>query len=164
MGIVIFTSNELVKHPINDWLTWGAFTYPICFLVTDMTNRLFEAKAARQVVYSGFVFGVLISLIVDIRIAIASGCAFLISQLIDIYIFDKLRNLNWWRAPLVSSVFGSVIDTALFFSIAFANTALPWMTWAIGDFGAKLIMAILLLPIFKILLRFYPPSLQKAKI
>ena len=164
MGIVILLSNELVKHPINDWLTWGAFTYPICFLVTDTTNRLFKTEAARKVVYTGFAFGVALSLMIDVRIAIASGSAFLVSQLIDIYIFNKLRNLDWWRAPLVSSIAGSIIDTLLFFSIAFANTGLPWITWAIGDFGTKLGMALLLLPVFRSLIHFYPSSLQNPKI
>ena len=157
-------SNELVNHPINDWLTWGAFSYPLSFLVTDITNRLFDARAARKVVYVGFAIGVALSLLVDLRIAIASGSAFLIAQLLDIYVFNKLRDLTWWKAPLVSSVIGSAIDTALFFTIAFIYSDLPWVTWAIGDFGAKLIMAASLLPLFKILVNYYPASLKEAKI
>ena len=162
MSLVIFISNELVNHPINDWLTWGAFSYPLSFLVTDLTNRLFRAEAARKVVYLGFALGVVLSVFIDIRIAVASGSAFLIAQLLDISVFDKLRNLEWWKAPLVSSVLGSAIDTALFFTIAFAFTDLPWVTWALGDFGAKLFMAASLLPIFRILVNFYPASLKGA--
>ena len=164
MSLVILTSNELVKHPINNWLTWGAFSYPLSFLVTDITNRLFNAQAARKVVYIGFALGVALSLLVDLRIAIASGSAFLIAQLLDIYVFNKLRDQTWWKAPLVSSVMGSAIDTALFFTIAFIYSDLPWVSWAIGDFGAKLIMAASLLPLFKILVTHYPASLKKAKI
>ena len=162
MSLVIFISNELVNHPINDWLTWGAFSYPLSFLVTDMTNRLFKAQAARRVVYVGFALGVILSAFINPRIAIASGSAFLVAQLLDISVFDRLRNLSWWKAPLVSSVLGSAIDTALFFSIAFAGSQLPWVTWAIGDFGAKLFMAASLLPIFRFLVNYYPASLREA--
>ena len=163
MSLVILASNELVKHPINDWLTWGAFSYPLSFLVTDITNRLFHAPAARKVVYIGFGFGVILSLFVDIRIATASGSAFLIAQLLDIYVFNKLKNLTWWKAPLASSLVGSAVDTALFFTIAFAYSGLPWITWAMGDFSAKLIMAASLLPVFKILVSYYPTSLKVIK-
>ena len=163
MSIVILASNELVKHPINSWLTWGAFSYPLSFLVTDITNRLFNAQAARRVVYVGFSLGVGLSLFIDIRIAVASGSAFLIAQLLDIYVFNKLRNLSWWKAPLASSIVGSALDTALFFTIAFAYSDLPWITWAIGDFSAKLFMAASLLPIFRILVNFYPRSLKLIK-
>ena len=163
MSIVILASNELVKHPINHWLTWGAFSYPLSFLVTDITNRLFNAQAARRVVYVGFSLGVGLSLFIDIRIAVASGSAFLIAQLLDIYVFNKLRNLSWWKAPLASSIVGSALDTALFFTIAFAYSDLPWITWAIGDFSAKLFMAASLLPIFRILVNFYPTSLKPIK-
>ena len=163
MSIVILASNELVKHPINNWLTWGAFSYPLSFLVTDITNRLFNAQAARRVVYVGFSLGVGLSLFIDIRIAVASGSAFLIAQLLDIYVFNKLRNLSWWKAPLASSIVGSALDTALFFTIAFAYSDLPWITWAIGDFSAKLFMAASLLPIFRILVNFYPTSLKLIK-
>ena len=164
MSLVVLVSNELVNHPINDWLTWGAFSYPLSFLITDITNRLFNARAARKVVYVGFAIGVALSLLVDLRIAIASGSAFLIAQLLDIYVFNKLRDLTWWKAPLVSSVMGSAIDTGLFFTIAFIYSDLPWVTWAIGDFGAKLIMAASLLPLFKILVSYYPASLREARI
>ena len=164
MSLVIFASNELVNHPINDWLTWGAFSYPLCFLVTDITNRLFNAQAARKVVYIGFALGVILSVIIDIRIAIASGSAFLIAQLIDIYVFNKLRNLTWWKAPFASSLIGSAIDTAIFFTIAFIYSGLPWITWALGDFSAKLFMAASLLPIFRILVNYYPTSLKTIKV
>jgi uncharacterized PurR-regulated membrane protein YhhQ (DUF165 family) len=164
MSLVIVASNELVNHPINNWLTWGAFSYPLSFLVTDITNRLFNARAARKVVYVGFAIGVVLSLLVNVRIAIASGSAFLIAQLLDVYVFNKLRDLTWWKAPLASSIMGSAIDTALFFTIAFIYSDLPWVTWAIGDFGAKLFMAASLLPLFKILVNYYPASLREAKI
>ena len=163
MSLVIVTSNELVNHPINNWLTWGAFSYPLSFLVTDITNRLFNARAASKVVYVGFAIGVALSLLVNVRIAIASGTAFLIAQLLDVYVFNKLRDLTWWKAPLASSILGSAIDTALFFSIAFIYTALPWVTWALGDFGTKLFMAASLLPLFKVLVNYYPASLKGAK-
>ena len=162
MALVIVLSNELVQHPINDWLTWGAFSYPIAFLVTDTTNRLLGAGSARSVVYVGFAVGVLLSLLVDVRIAIASGTAFLIAQLLDVWVFDRLRQQSWWKAPLVSSLLGSVVDTALFFSIAFAATGLPWVTWALGDFGAKLFMAATLLPVFRLIVAYYPQRLRAA--
>jgi uncharacterized PurR-regulated membrane protein YhhQ (DUF165 family) len=162
MAVVILSSNELVQHPINDWLTWGAFTYPIAFLVTDTTNRLFGAEKARRVVYFGFALGVLLSVFVDLRIAAASGSAFLVAQLLDIYVFDRLRRQAWWKAPLVSSLAGSVVDTALFFSLAFAGYGLPWVTWALGDFGAKLFMAATLLPVFRLIVAYYPQSLRQA--
>ena len=164
MSLVIVVSNELVNHPINDWLTWGAFSYPLSFLVTDLTNRLFNASAARKLVYVGFAIGVILSLLVNVRIAIASGSAFLIAQLLDVYVFNRLRDLTWWKAPLASSILGSALDTTLFFTIAFIYSDLPWVTWAIGDFGAKLFMAASLLPLFKILVNYYPVSLKGAKI
>lgn len=163
MGLVVLVSNIAVQYPVPDslsghllplseWLTWGAFTYPLAFLVNDLTNRLLGAKAARRVVLVGFMLGVLLSLILsDARIALASGTAFLTAQMLDITIFDRLRRSRWWKAPLFSSLAGSVIDTALFFSIAFAGTDLPWITWALGDFAAKLTMAALALPAFRLL-------------
>ncbi|MBB3065241.1 VUT family protein [Limibacillus halophilus] len=160
MALVIVLSNELVQHPINDWLTWGAISYPIAFLVTDTTNRLLGAKNARWVVALGFVIGVALSLLVDVRIAIASGSAFLVAQMLDISVFNQLRRAVWWKAPLVSSVIGSAVDTALFFSLAFAGTGLPWITWAWGDFGAKLFMAATLLPVFRLIVTYYPARLR----
>ena len=150
MALVVVISNIAVSYPINDWLTWGALTYPIAFLVTDMTNRLFGVARARTVVYAGFLIGVILSLwAADMRIALASGSAFLIAQLLDITIFDKLRQKTWWKAPLISTIISSAVDTLLFFSIAFVATGLPWVTWAIGDYGAKLAMAAILLMPFR---------------
>lgn len=161
MGLVVLVSNIAVGYPINEWLTWGALTYPIAFLVTDLTNRLFGAAPARKVVYAGFAVGVILSLIfAEARIALASGTAFLIAQLLDIAIFDKLRRQTWWKAPLISSVVSSAVDTALFFSIAFAATGLPWVTWAIGDFGAKLAMAAVLLAPFRLFVAMLPERFQ----
>ncbi len=138
-------------------LTWGAFSYPIIFLVTDATNRIHGVKSARIIVYIGFITGVILSLIfADKRIALASGTAFLISQMLDIFLFDKLRNASWWKAPVISSFTASFIDTIIFFSLAFAGTGWPWVNWALGDFTAKLIMIAILLYPFKLLVTFYP--------
>ena len=138
MAIVVVASNILVQHPIGQWLTWGAFTYPLSFLVSDIVNRLAGAKAARQVVYVGFVVGLVCSWIgtqimgefgplVTLRVAIGSGTAFLIGQLLDIGVFNRLRqSVAWWKAPFVSTLFGSTIDTVIFFSIAF-SAALVWI-------------------------------------
>jgi len=165
MAAVILLSNIAVQYPVMmvlpvgeaglnlaDWLTWGAFTYPIAFLVTDTTNRLFGFSAARKVVYAGFVVGVVLSYyFADPRIALASGSAFLLAQILDVVIFDKLRKATWWKAPAISSLIGSAVDTAIFFSIAFAGTGLPWIGWAVGDFAAKLVMIALLLYPFKLI-------------
>lgn len=157
MGVLIVASNILVEIPINEWLTWGALTYPICFLVTDLTNRARGPEVARRVVYAGFVVGVAASLLLaNPRIAAASGTAFLIAQLLDVFIFNRLRRAAWWQAPLASSLLGSAIDTALFFSLAFAFTGLPWITWAIGDFGVKVAVALVMLLPFRLLM----PSLK----
>lgn len=177
MAGVILLSNIAVQHPVAytfplgaheidlaQILTWGAFTYPICFLVNDTTNRLFGPKAARRVVYAGFVVGVILSvLFADIRIGIASGAAFLTAQLLDVLVFDRLRRAAWWKAPAVSSLLGSAADTALFFTLAFAGTGLPWMNWAVGDFAVKLLMIAALLYPFKLLVAFYPPALRDAR-
>ena len=150
MAMVLLVSNVLVQYPINDWLTWGAFSYPLAFLVTDICNRSFGALHARRVVYWGFGLGVLISwYFADERIALASGSAFLLAQLLDVAIFARLRNASWWRAPLLSSAAASVLDTYLFFSIAFIGTGLPWASWAVGDLGVKLLMAVAVLPIYR---------------
>ena len=146
MMLVVAGSNLAVQYPINDWLTWGSFTYPVAFLVTDLTNRGLGPSVARRVVYVGFVLGVVLSLYVATwRIALASGGAFLIAQLLDVHIFDRLRSGFWWRAPFVSSTLASAVDTLLFFSLAFAGTDLPWVTWGLGDYGAKIAMALALL-------------------
>jgi len=163
MALVVVISNIAVSYPINDWLTWGALTYPIAFLVTDMTNRLFGVARARTVVYAGFLIGVILSLwAADMRIALASGSAFLIAQLLDITIFDKLRQKTWWKAPLISTIISSAVDTLLFFSIAFVATGLPWVTWAIGDYGAKLAMAAILLMPFRFFLSLIPSTPNKS--
>lgn len=153
MTIIVTGSNIAVQFPINAWLTWGALTYPISFLVTDLTNRAYGPRAARRVVYAGFAVAVALSIILATwRIAAASGSAFLLAQLLDIAIFDRLRRAAWWRAPFVSSILASAVDTALFFTLAFAGTGLPWVTWGIGDFGVKLAMALLLLAPFRALM------------
>jgi queuosine precursor transporter len=137
MAIVVVVSNILVQYPIGQWLTWGAFTYPFAFLVSELVNRFHGAKAARRVVYAGFVAGLACSLIgtqivgefgplVTFRVAVGSGTAFLIAQLLDVQVFDRLRRAAWWRAPFLGSFLGSCVDTALFFSIAFSAT-LIWL-------------------------------------
>jgi uncharacterized PurR-regulated membrane protein YhhQ (DUF165 family) len=162
MAVTVVASNILVEYPLPgvlaDWLTYGAFTYPVAFLVTDLTNRARGAAAARVVVLAGFALAVVLSLIfADTRIAIASGSAFLIAQMLDVTVFDKLRRASWWKAPLISSGIGSAVDTALFFSIAFAGTGLPWDTWAMGDFAAKVIMALTCLAPFRLLMTVITP-------
>ena len=160
MTAVVALSNYAVQFPINDWLTWGALTYPVAFLVTDLTNRTLGPKAARIVIAAGFVLAVILSVwLATPRIALASGVAFLIAQLLDVAVFNRLRAGAWWRAPLASSILGSVVDTALFFSIAFAATGLPWITWALGDFGIKMLMAALLLLPFRLLMPALRPHL-----
>lgn len=148
MAIVVTASNILVEMPLNDWFTWGAISYPLAFLVTDITNRTLGVRFAREVVSVGFIVAVLMSLLIaDARIALASGTAFLVAQLLDITIFDKLRRQSWWKAPIASSIIASFVDTVIFFSLAFAGTGLPWHTWAMGDYAAKLLMvAVLILP------------------
>jgi len=148
MVMTVVASNILVQYPftpfgLGDLLTWGAFTYPFAFLVTDLTNRWFGPKKTRRVVYVGFAIAVVLSIwLSEPRIALASGAAFLTAQLLDITVFNRLRAGSWWRAPLVSSSIGSALDTAIFFSIAFAGSGLPWTTWALGDFSVKMTVAI----------------------
>lgn len=156
MAVVVVASNVAVQFPIGDWLTWGALTYPVAFLVTDLTNRRFGAAVTRRVVYVGFAVAVALSVwAAGPRIAFASGSAFLAAQLLDVLIFDRLRHSEaWWRAPLASSLSGSALDTALFFSLAFAGAGLPWITWGLGDFGVKAAMALALLIPFRTLMRF----------
>ncbi|MDZ7790717.1 MAG: queuosine precursor transporter [Xanthomonadales bacterium] len=148
MVLVVASANYLVQFPLNDWLTWGALTYPVSYFVTDLTNRRFGTVSARRVVYIGFALAVLASIwLASPRIALASGAAFLVSQLMDVAIFDRLRSRAWWQPPLFSSVVGSLVDTALFFALAFYGTNMPWVTLAIGDYGVKVaIAAALLLP------------------
>ncbi len=165
MGVVIIVSNYLVQFPINKFnlqeiLTYGAFSYPITFLITDLANRRFGKKEARKLVYFGFTVGILLTFfvsttfedIISIRIAIGSGTAFLVAQLVDIEIFQRLRNNTWFIAPMTSSVFGSIIDTFLFFSISFLGTGIPWVTLAFGDLFVKLLMVLLMLIPFRLLI------------
>jgi uncharacterized integral membrane protein (TIGR00697 family) len=165
MGVVIIISNYLVQFPINKFnlqqiLTYGAFSYPITFLITDLANRRFGKKEARKLVYIGFAVGILLTLfvstnfddIISVRIAIGSGTAFLVAQLVDIEIFQRLRNNAWFIAPITSSIFGSIIDTFLFFSISFLGTNVPWVTLAFGDLSVKFLMALLMLIPFRLLI------------
>jgi uncharacterized PurR-regulated membrane protein YhhQ (DUF165 family) len=153
MTVIVVASNVLVQFPVNDWLTWGAFTYPVAFLVTDLANRRLGPAAARRVVYLGFALAVICSIwLATPRIALASGTAFLVAQLLDVQVFDRLRRGSWWRAPLVSSAVASTIDTALFFSLAFALTGLPWVGWALGDLAVKLAVALAMLVPFRLLM------------
>lgn len=153
MAVIVTASNFLVQYPINDWLTYGALTYPIAFLVTDLTNRSLGPTAARRVIYVGFAVAVLLSLILATpRIALASGTAFLLAQLLDVFIFNSLRQRDWWQAPLASSVLGSTLDTALFFSLAFAGTMVPWVSLAVGDLAVKMGLALLMLIPFRLLM------------
>lgn len=166
MMAVVAASNVLVQHPVElfglqEILTWGAFTYPLAFLVNDLTNRRFGPAVARQVVYVGFALAVMLSIwLATPRIALASGSAFLVGQLLDIGVFNRLRRLSWWQAPLAGSLFGSAVDTALFFSLAFAGDAdmsfpvtyastgitVPlWVGLAYFDFLVKLACALLAL-------------------
>lgn len=188
MAATVVASNILVQFLLGDWLTWGAFTYPIAFLVTDLTNRIHGPAAARIVVLAGFATGILCSLIgtqimgefgplVTLRIALGSGIAFLIAQMLDIGVFNRFRDGTWWKAPLVSTLVGSSVDTAIFFTVAFsaglvllepgndvswANEALPllghgpvaplWVSLAVADWGVKLMLALLALVPFRIIL------------
>ncbi len=153
MAFLVTLSNILVQFPLNDWLTWAAFSYPICFLVTDLTNRALGARAARRVVFVGFALGVCLSVyFASWRIGLASGSAFLVAQLIDIQIFDRLRRAAWWWPPLVSSVVASLVDTLLFFGLAFYGTEVPWVTLALGDYAVKVAMALAMLLPYRALL------------
>ena len=165
MGLVVLTSNFLVQFPVKAYgleeiLTYGAFSYPIAFLITDLANRSFGKLAARKIVYLGFMIGVIFTLIfstnyadlISIRIAIGSGTAFLIAQLLDVQIFDRLRKKKWFIAPLGSSIVGSTVDTFLFFSISFYGTGIPWFTLSLGDLSVKLIVGLVMLIPFRLLL------------
>jgi uncharacterized PurR-regulated membrane protein YhhQ (DUF165 family) len=159
MTAVVTASNWLVQFPINDVLTWGAITYPFSFLITDLTTRLQGPERARRVVWVGFALAVLLSIwLATPRIALASGAAFLAGQLLDIQLFQRLRAGSWWRAPLVSSTMGSIVDTALFFTLAFAGTGLPWVTLALGDLAVKLLLAVLALAPFRAVLALALPA------
>ena len=170
MGVIVLASNYLVQFPVNFYglnevLTYGAFSYPIAFLITDLANRSYGKLIAKKIVYFGFALGISFTFIfstnfadlISIRIAIGSGTAFLIAQLIDVQIFDNLRKRDWFIAPLTSSIIGSSIDTFLFFSISFYKTGVPWMTLALGDLAVKLFVALLMLVPFRMLLKTFKP-------
>jgi len=165
MALIVALSNYLVQFPIKymdlqDLFTYGAFSYPIAFLITDLANRRYGTAIARKIVYIGFILGLVLTLyfstdfsnLISKRIAIASGTAFLIAQLLDVQVFDKLRKKVWFVAPLVSSLVGSVIDTFLFFSIAFYGTGINWVTLSFGDLFVKIFVALVMLIPFRILL------------
>ena len=165
MGVVVLSSNYLVQFPIKYYgleeiLTYGAFTYPIAFLITDLANRYYGKFIARKIVYIGFAIGVSFTLLfstnftdlISVRIAIGSGTAFLVAQLIDVQIFDKLRKKSWFVAPLTSSFIGSTVDTFLFFSISFYGTGIPWITLSLGDLMVKIFVALIMLIPFRLLL------------
>ncbi len=165
MGVVVLSSNYLVQFPIQYYgfeeiLTYGAFSYPIAFLITDLTNRSYGKIVARRIVYIGFTIGISFTLffstnfadLISIRIAIGSGTAFLIAQLLDVQIFDKLRKNKWFVAPLTSSFIGSTVDTFLFFSISFYATGIPWFTLSLGDLAVKILVALIMLIPFRLLL------------
>ena len=170
MGVVVLSSNYLVQFPINYYglseiLTYGAFSYPVAFLITDLANRFYGKFVARKIVYIGFFIGIIFTLLfstdfadlISIRIAIGSGVAFITAQLLDIQIFDRLRKKEWFIAPLTSSFIGSTVDTFLFFSISFYGTGVPWITLSLGDLTVKLFVALIMLIPFKILLKIRKP-------
>ncbi len=165
MACVVTLSNYLVKFPVNHFglqnlLTYGAFSYPIAFLITDLSNRKYGKDAAKKIVYFGFALGVILTLyfstnysdFISIRIAIGSGVAFLVAQIIDVNIFDKLRQKKWFVAPLFSSFIGSCVDTFLFFSISFYGTKINWLTLSFGDLLVKIFIALVMLIPFRLLL------------
>ena len=170
MGIVVLASNYLVQFPIKYYgleeiLTYGAFSYPIAFLITDLANRSYGKLVARKIVYIGFAIGISFTLLfstnftdlISIRIAIGSGTAFLVAQLLDVQIFDKLRKKEWFVAPLTSSLIGSTIDTFIFFSISFYGTGIPWITLSLGDLSVKIFVALMMLIPFRLLLKTLKP-------
>ena len=165
MGGVVLASNYLVQFPIKYYdldkiLTYGAFSYPIAFLITDLANRSYGKIVARKIVYIGFVIGIAFTFffstnfsdLISIRIAIGSGTAFMVAQLLDVQIFDKLRKKKWFVAPLTSSFIGSIVDTFLFFSISFYGTGIPWITLSLGDLTVKILVAFLMLIPYRLLL------------
>ena len=170
MGVVVLASNYLVQFPINHYglseiLTYGALSYPIAFLITDLANRSYGKVFAKNIVYIGFTIGISFTLffstnfadLISLRIAIGSGIAFLVAQLLDVQIFDYLRKKDWYIAPLTSSIIGSVVDTFLFFSISFYATGIPWFTLSLGDLTVKILVAIIMLIPFRLLLKTLKP-------
>jgi len=164
MVAVVLASNYLVQFPLNDWLTWGAFSYPVAYLVSDLINRRFGPEQARRVAWLGFAVAVAASLaLAPARIAAASGLAFIASQLLDIGLFHRLRRGTWWRAPLVATVIAAVLDSIVFWGIAFAGTKGPWITWALGDLGVKLAVGVFMLLPFRLLIGRLPAAGGKAQ-
>ncbi len=165
MGVIVLVSNYLVQFPVKYYgfekiLTYGAFSYPIAFLITDLANRSYGKVAAKKIVYFGFAIGILFTFffstnfsdLISIRIAIGSGTAFIVAQLIDVQIFDKLRQKKWFVAPLISSFVGSTFDTFIFFSISFYGTVVPWVSLSLGDLSVKILVALFMLIPFRLLL------------
>tara|TARA_B110000196_G_scaffold2884_1_gene2576 strand:- start:38 stop:592 length:555 start_codon:yes stop_codon:yes gene_type:complete len=165
MGVVVLASNYLVQLPIQYYgleeiLTYGAFSYPVAFLITDLANRSYGKIIARKIVYVGFIIGIVFTLffstnfadLISVRIAIGSGTAFMVAQLLDVQIFDQLRKKKWFIAPLASSLIGSTVDTFLFFSISFYATGIPWVTLSLGDLAVKIFVALVMLIPFRLLL------------
>ena len=165
MGVVVLSSNYLVQFPVkyfglSEILTYGAFSYPVAFLITDLANRNYGKIAARKIVYIGFIIGISFTLIfstnfsdlISLRIAIGSGLAFIVAQLLDVQIFDQLRKKKWFIAPLTSSCIGSTVDTFIFFSISFYGTTVPWITLSLGDLTVKILVALLMLIPFRLLI------------
>ena len=165
MGFVVLASNFLVQFPVKyygleDLLTYGAFSYPVAFLITDLANRSYGKFVARKIVYIGFAIGITFTLffstnysdLISIRIAIGSGSAFIVAQLLDVKIFDQLRKKTWYVAPLTSSVIGSTVDTFLFFSISFYGTGIPWITLSLGDLAVKILVALVMLIPFRLVI------------
>ncbi len=165
MGVVVLASNYLVQFPIKYYgleeiLTYGAFSYPVAFLITDLANRSYGKFVARKIVYIGFVIGIVFTLffstnfsdLISVRIAIGSGTAFIVAQLLDVKIFDQLKKKRWFVAPLISSFIGSTVDTFLFFLISFYGTGIPWFTLSLGDLAVKILVALLMLIPFRLLL------------
>ena len=165
MGVVVLVSNYLVQFPIKHYgleeiLTYGAFSYPIAFLITDLANRSYGKLVARKIVYIGFIIGIAFTFffstnfsdLISVRIAVGSGTAFIVAQLLDVQIFDQLRNKRWFVAPLTSSLIGSIVDTFLFFSISFYGTRILWVTLSFGDLAVKILVALTMLIPFRLLL------------
>ena len=170
MGVVVLISNYLVQFPIQHYdlekiLTYGAFSYPVAFLITDLANRSYGKVVAIKIVYIGFAIGISFTLLfstnfadlISVRIAIGSGVAFLVAQLLDVQIFDNLRKKKWYIAPLTSSIIGSTVDTFLFFSISFYATGVPWITLSLGDLTVKILITLIMLIPFKLLLKTFKP-------
>ena len=170
MGVIVLSSNYLVQFPINYYglseiLTYGAFSYPVAFLITDLANRFYGKFVARKIVYFGFFIGIIFTLLfstdfadlISVRIAIGSGVAFITAQLLDIQIFDRLRKKKWFIAPLTSSFISSTVDTFLFFSISFYATGIPWVTLSLGDLAVKVMVALIMLIPFRLLLKTFKP-------